>query len=218
MGRFGSSPSASPGALRGAQRNLSSEDLAIRFVNTAAWRLRSEVEERLASPATLLEWFEANSLLSRGQKTKLQRDWNVDVAAARSVYERAIALRELIYKLLVARLVGRSPRPQDLEAFNTFMPANGASAAIAWQAGEYRWQGQGSTTGAASLLMPITMSAVELLTGARSAKVRQCQDDRGCGWLFVDESRAQNRRWCSMGDCGNRAKAHRHYERGKSNS
>jgi predicted RNA-binding Zn ribbon-like protein len=62
-------------------------------------------------------------------------------------------------------------------------------------------------------LMPIAFSAVELMTGVRAARVRQCQDDRGCGWLIVDESRAQNRRWCSMGDCGNRAKAHRHYER-----
>jgi predicted RNA-binding Zn ribbon-like protein len=31
----------------------------------------------------------------------------------------------------------------------------------------------------------------------------------------VDESRAGTRRWCSMGECGNRAKARRHYLRRK---
>jgi predicted RNA-binding Zn ribbon-like protein len=37
----------------------------------------------------------------------------------------------------------------------------------------------------------------------------------GCGWLFVDESRNGSRRWCSMKDCGNRAKARRHYRKVK---
>jgi len=35
----------------------------------------------------------------------------------------------------------------------------------------------------------------------------------GCGWLFLDETRNRSRRWCSMKDCGNRAKARRHYRR-----
>ena len=30
-------------------------------------------------------------------------------------------------------------------------------------------------------------------------------------WLFLDDSKSANRRWCSMSSCGNRAKAHRHY-------
>ncbi|MGK9243238.1 CGNR zinc finger domain-containing protein, partial [Inquilinus limosus] len=67
--------------------------------------------------------------------------------------------------------------------------------------------------GPPGLLRPIALSAAALLTGPRAGRVRQCQDERGCGWLFIDESRAQNRRWCSMGDCGNRAKASRHRAR-----
>jgi len=31
----------------------------------------------------------------------------------------------------------------------------------------------------------------------------------------VDETRAGTRRWCSMDDCGNKAKARRHYRRVK---
>jgi predicted RNA-binding Zn ribbon-like protein len=27
-----------------------------------------------------------------------------------------------------------------------------------------------------------------------------------CGWVFIDGSRNLSRRWCDMGDCGNRAK------------
>lgn len=49
--------------------------------------------------------------------------------------------------------------------------------------------------------------------GRTSCLIKQCEDDRGCGWLFVDDSRLKNRRWCSMGDCGNVAKARRHRAR-----
>jgi predicted RNA-binding Zn ribbon-like protein len=44
--------------------------------------------------------------------------------------------------------------------------------------------------------------------------VRECSGDT-CGWLFVDTSRNHSRRWCDMEDCGNRAKARRHYLRRK---
>lgn len=38
-----------------------------------------------------------------------------------------------------------------------------------------------------------------------------CADD--CHWAFVDRSRNGSRRWCSMGDCGSRAKARAYRER-----
>jgi predicted RNA-binding Zn ribbon-like protein len=82
---------------------------------------------------------------------------------------------------------------------------------IRFETGALGWSFAKPTSSA--LLRPIVLSAAELMTGVRASKVRQCQD--GCGWLFVDESRLQNRRWCSLGDCGNRAKAHRHYDRTK---
>src|SRR6266851_4063029 len=60
-------------------------------------------------------------------------------------------------------------------------------------------------------------AAVELLAGDHAAPVKLCGmwEASGCSWLFVDESRNGSRRWCSMKDCGNRAKARRHYQRVK---
>jgi len=215
MSRVGSTTSTKSSTTRMAERHPANEDLAIRFVNTAAWRLRSDVEERLPGPAALLNWFEANDLVSRDETTGVRRAWEFDAQAANSLYESAIALREVIYNLLIARIGGQAPRAKDLETFNGFLTSDGVGATLAWHAGNYGWR---ATDGQASMLFPITLSAAELLTGIRSGRVRQCQDERGCGWLFVDESRAQNRRWCSMGDCGNRAKAHRHYQRARKKS
>src|SRR5258708_7059779 len=58
-------------------------------------------------------------------------------------------------------------------------------------------------------------SARELATAlARLDRVRRCANPE-CGWLFLDDSRAGKRRWCSMSACGNRAKARRHYHKSK---
>jgi predicted RNA-binding Zn ribbon-like protein len=65
------------------------------------------------------------------------------------------------------------------------------------------------------MLWPLAWSATELLGSDDVGRLKECaQDD--CRWLFLDLSKNRSRRWCSMEQCGNRAKAKRHYERRKS--
>lgn len=54
---------------------------------------------------------------------------------------------------------------------------------------------------------------LELLTRDAS-RVRRCAHP-DCVLHFYDTSPKRGRRWCSMAGCGNRAKAARHYARGK---
>jgi predicted RNA-binding Zn ribbon-like protein len=64
------------------------------------------------------------------------------------------------------------------------------------------------------VLWPVAQSAAELLTSDAMERVKECRNQQ-CTWLFVDRSRNGSRRWCDMKDCGNRAKARRHYARQK---
>jgi predicted RNA-binding Zn ribbon-like protein len=190
------------------------EDLAIRFVNTAAWRLRGAAEERLPNADLLLAWLETNGIGGAQDLKSLKAAWREEPKKARAAYARAIALRESIYELLLAQIKTRAPAPAALSLFNEVLSLSAKGAIIAWRSGALIWTARPPADGS-DLLKPIVVSAAELMTGPRAHRVKQCEDDRGCGWLFVDESRAQNRRWCAMGDCGNRAKAKRHYERAK---
>jgi predicted RNA-binding Zn ribbon-like protein len=61
-------------------------------------------------------------------------------------------------------------------------------------------------------LWPVLWDAAALLTSDRRAWVHTCHDPE-CAWMFLDLSRNRTRRWCSMAECGNRAKARRHYQR-----
>jgi predicted RNA-binding Zn ribbon-like protein len=190
---------AGPGGSRSHEAKAAREELCIRFVNTMAWRLRRPSEERLPTPEALLRWLDANGL----DPARITPD------RAAALHAAALALREAICRALLAVAAGKAPTAGDLAALNTRMAEPGteiapAGGGVAWRAGPADPLG---------LLQPVAVSAAALLTGPRAHRVRQCQDAQGCGWLFIDESRAQNRRWCSMGDCGNRAKASRHRAR-----
>jgi predicted RNA-binding Zn ribbon-like protein len=206
--RLGSDKSFSTPDVQHLPKGGGAEDLAIRFVNTKAWRLRDVAEERIGSPDALFEWLDRNvTLLPSGVR---QRRYRKEAAGW---YAAAIRLRESIYDILTCRMLSIEPPSASLAYFNECLSEPGAGSLIRFETGTLGWTFAKPTSGA--LLRPIVLSAAELMTGVRASKVRRCQDDRGCGWLFVDESRLQNRRWCSMGDCGNRAKAHRHYDRTK---
>ncbi|EFH09350.1 CGNR zinc finger domain-containing protein, partial [Teichococcus cervicalis] len=74
------------------------------------------------------------------------------------------------------------------------------------------WRPAGAPPDLRLPLLPVAVSALALAVSERRAQVRRCADAQ-CGWVFLDESRNRTRLWCSMEDCGNRAKARAHYAR-----
>jgi predicted RNA-binding Zn ribbon-like protein len=190
------------------------EELCIRFVNTVAWRLRDPQEERLPSAQELLAWLVDNGLCARRDASALQALWRGDDKRKAEFHATAIELREAIYVLLYSLIAEKRPPREALSRLNAWLAQPSPGIAAAHVHGTLRWQ-PSNTGGPRDMLKPIAISAASLMTGPRAGKIRQCSDNRGCGWLFIDESRALNRRWCSMGDCGNRAKAVRHRARKK---
>ena len=63
-----------------------------------------------------------------------------------------------------------------------------------------------------SIFGPIAQCVADLIVEGERERLKQCGSE-ACEWLFYDKSRTGHRRWCSMADCGNRAKARRHYDR-----
>jgi predicted RNA-binding Zn ribbon-like protein len=61
-----------------------------------------------------------------------------------------------------------------------------------------------------AVLWPVIHSAGELLLSEELVHVKECP---GCGWLFLDTSKNQSRRWCSMDTCGARDKMRRYHKR-----
>jgi len=65
-----------------------------------------------------------------------------------------------------------------------------------------------------SLLLPIAHAIANLLTSEDLSRVKACEKS-ACTLFFLDRTRGQRRRWCSMTLCGNRAKQALHRSRVK---
>jgi predicted RNA-binding Zn ribbon-like protein len=63
-------------------------------------------------------------------------------------------------------------------------------------------------------LARIAEPIVREVGGGHDRRFRICANDT-CRWIFYDESRSGQRRWCDMATCGNQAKARRHRARQK---
>ena len=193
---------------------LAREELSIKFVNTVAWRLRDGVEDRLASPDAVLKWLSDAGLADGTIVSQLKARWKAAPREGGAFLKSAVELRETIYRLFIARIDGRKSYPAAARVLNMHLSGS-AALGVALSHKTLGWQRSSGRLVSEGLLKPIAWSAAGLLTGPRAYKIKQCQDERGCGWLFIDESRTQTRRWCSMGDCGNLAKSRRHYRRAK---
>jgi predicted RNA-binding Zn ribbon-like protein len=109
---------------------------------------------------------------------------------------------------------GKPPAATDLEALNDLLAASPTRTTLKRERSGFSWDVDIRGSTALGQLAPVLWTAGDLLTGSKLDKVRRCANPE-CGWLFLDDSRAGKRRWCSMSACGNRAKARRHYHKSR---
>jgi len=55
----------------------------------------------------------------------------------------------------------------------------------------------------------IALSALDMLRSDRH-RLKRCEANDSCGWLFYDETKSNQRRWCSMDVCGTIEKMRRY--------
>ena len=186
--------------------------LSLGFANTADWHASDHPVEFLTSYSDLVAWSQHVGILTDHRAQRLLKEAARRPVDASAVLERAIALREAIYRIFSAISHGRPPQAADLAIFNAELSGALAQSQIVSTAEGFAWDWAGAEDALDGMLWPVVHDAAGLLTSEELDRVGQCADDR-CGWLFLDTSRNRSRRWCSMEDCGNRAKARRHYER-----
>ena len=176
-------------------------DLCLEFANTRYWRGQPTPTETLNAPEDLAGWVAGN--VSKEARPLGKRE-----------LDRALDVRETIYRVFDATARGKAPAAADLQALNEGLAAAPARTTLRRERGGFAWDVDLRGTTALAQLAPVLWSAADLLTGGKLDKVRRCANPE-CGWLFLDDSRAGRRRWCSMQSCGNRAKARRHYHRSR---
>jgi len=173
--------------------------LAIDFINTVNARPVFSRDD-LASADDVFEWASAAGLPTDAHGVNPDDD-------ARG-FETIIELRENLYRVLGPIANGSDPDADALASVSGRAAAALTSAQwVKVGAGlEPRWQ----ACSLDAIGDRLADEAVSLLRGPAIARLGACA---GCGWLFVDTSRAHARRWCSMNACGVRDKMRRYHRR-----
>jgi predicted RNA-binding Zn ribbon-like protein len=152
--------------------------------------------ERLHAPADLGAWLAAR----------------IDRVDAGDVTDRDLAdalhLRGALTGLYLAAAQGDPLSPDDIDTVNLFAATPDVPPALA---GGQRQAGAGRIR-VGQVLSTLARDAIEVFEAIDEGRVRAC-DAEDCRMVFHDESRTNNRRWCSMEHCGNRAKVRAHRER-----
>jgi predicted RNA-binding Zn ribbon-like protein len=177
------------------------------FVNTVAWR--GDCARRidyLVDYADVVAWCRHAGVVSAGEAEELVRGMRSDEAAARRALVGGKRLREALHALWT---VGA---PSALAAVTDAYVTAVRQRDLCLAGDGVDWAERGMTM--RSPIDRLAAEAVALLTATPLDRVKRC-DDTACGWLFLDNSHRQNRRWCSAADCGNRDRARRHYERSR---
>jgi predicted RNA-binding Zn ribbon-like protein len=190
--------------------------LCLGFVNTFHPRYGRHVHDALAGYADLVAWNRSVGMLTEAQEQSLLRAADAHPEEALGVFERAVTLREAIYRVFSAVAAGNAPQGEDLSFLHGAHVEALGHASFSPTSREFSWEWEvGQESGHREvlqlLLWPVALSTIDLLTSAKEwGKIKECP---GCGWLFLDSSKTGNRRWCSMDECGSRDKMRRQYAR-----
>jgi predicted RNA-binding Zn ribbon-like protein len=189
-------------------------DLAFDLVNTASARRDGPFRERLLTYDDLVRWAERVELLGSTQARGLRSEAHARPADAAAALHFIRELREAIYRVFSAIALEDDPAPEEIGRIQAAAADAAARRRIVRRPdGQFHYEWPDSTD-LGQLAWPVAVSAADLLVSGDHARIKECATDN-CNWLFIDSSRNRSRRWCDMKDCGNRAKARRHYHRSR---
>ena len=207
-----------------AEMKLVGGRLCLDFINTVDGRksdsprreshpLNSQLlGDKLGEYSDLVDWSRHSGIVTATEAERLIQASKRNAGEARDVLDRAIALREALYRICKAIMTDHRPHRVDLGTVNDELLEARTHEKLTHGAHGFTWEWVSSETALDRMLWSIAHSGAELLTSRDLSRLRECGGE-DCGWLFEDTSRNRSRQWCDMQDCGNLAKVRRYRTR-----
>jgi len=189
--------------------------LCLDFANTVgSYRIEPRIDY-IGDYDAFLAWARHAGTVDDPEFRQLAREAAKRPRDAEAALARAKELREAIFEVFYAIAYDRRPPARAIETLNGALGTALGNQQLVREGDEWVLTCVPPGGNLEAPLWPIARSAAELLTNtAVHRRLHVCGNcEHDCSWMFVDESKSGKRRWCSMADCGNRAKARRHYER-----
>lgn len=194
--------------------------LCLDFVNTVGGRrghatakqttarANNVLGDKLENYSDLVEWSRHAGIITAAESRRLIEEGRRKATEAAKVFERAIALREALYRVFKAMLTDQVPRSVDLDTLNDELQRARSHEKLTRAGDGFKYEWVGSAGALDRMLWSIARSGAEYLSAGDFSRLRECGGEE-CGWLFEDTSKNRSRQWCHMQDCGNLEKVRR---------
>jgi predicted RNA-binding Zn ribbon-like protein len=173
------------------------------FVNSVHNRYAVELEDYVQQPQRFIEWCLRAGVLRPDDGVRAPRTVHQRAALMRQV----VALRHHLHALLTSRIDGVPPPADAVRRLDQWLHRAWASQSLESD-GQMHWRDD-----AYNVLLPlkrIALDALDLISDPSGSRLRRCANTSSCGWLFLDTSKNQRRRWCAMETCGTAVKVKRY--------
>ena len=201
--------------------DLPAAELCVFFVNTA---IPHEEKSAKTSRADLgvvtapiegyddfVRWLRDRGGLAAAELRTILRLSQEDPTAASEAFDRVLEIRDVLSRLVRGIVERKRPSKNDFATIRDVVlehrtPVDFVAAGVG---GTWQWE---PYDGPVTLDRPrrqLAFSAAALLSSEAGLRVRECAA-KDCNVLFIDSSRARQRRWCHMGACGNVDKVSRY--------
>jgi predicted RNA-binding Zn ribbon-like protein len=215
-----------PAASERPPFELIAGNLCLDFINTLDDRPSGEPKELLKDYYDLARFGEESGLFTPGQRAYLDERVRLMPGDAEKAMLRARELREALHDIFWALMQTNqklAPKPamdtlnanlRDAALHSQLVQPEMVQREAAQRESRCELRFDDLTSSFNAILWPIARAAADLLASSNLELVRACSSPT-CEWFFLDTSKNHHRRWCSMKQCGNRAKVRRFYAKRK---
>jgi predicted RNA-binding Zn ribbon-like protein len=189
---------------RAASLPLVGSKLALDFTNTSSGRGTALHREHFHRAGDIIDWACHAGILTASDGNGLRSVVN-DGELAAQLLQRTLALRESIHAVASALAQGRPPSPSDVNDLTGGSSPMYRGAQLVLHNSVFVWTWDPQDAPIESVLGPIGLSALALLTQADLSRVKQCGIAAGCFSTRPRTKAADGAKWKSAGTAPNRS-------------
>ncbi|GEM45513.1 CGNR zinc finger domain-containing protein [Deinococcus cellulosilyticus] len=180
--------------------------VAVDLINTV--RMKEGARwDRLEDFQDLRDWVVQSGLLDLAQTEQVKT-----LPESTKVLQEVKAFRDDLRAVLEGFVAGQPVPSSFLDHLNQILQQHPGHPVLKGENPPLQRSVQHDLTHPEGLLGLLAAQAADLLTLDLTGRIKKCENHL-CIRYFLDTSRNNSRRWCSMSGCGNRAKAQAFYER-----
>lgn len=175
--------------------------LCLDFINTISDYTEDEPVNYITNEEEWLTWLKRVKLID-GDFCGFEKDsFSID---------KILSVRETLYKLFASYVREEVIEKKILSQFNKDFSWMNKHLKFISQGNEITEILDYNKLSANDYLLPIIQSAKDLLVSKDLKHVKECPN---CGWIFLDKTKSNTRRWCNMKACGNKIKTQKYYRK-----